>query len=223
MALGKPPQAPKHLALLLGLLFSLSLSACATGPRYAPPPELPYPSWYVGLAAPRYMEVWVESVDVLDQRGYAFFNVFGGVAGYTRKPEGWHKGGGKTMPVSNVDLPERIFLRWQSLAEPQAYKIGIKIPQWVRDEMVKPSTFYCQPAQREMTSFQDTINLGMAPGGIVKVWIGGGCLGYKEVGRFQAEIEPLGPYQTGEGIYYRAPNPEAQAYIDKHGIPYGTW
>ena len=65
----------KKLTLLIGLLFSLS--ACATGPRPSPPPKLPYPSWQVGLAAPRYMEVWVESVDVLDQRGLAFFNVFG--------------------------------------------------------------------------------------------------------------------------------------------------
>nr|WP_276209530.1 hypothetical protein [Pseudomonas lutea] len=44
------------------------------------------------------MEVWVESVDVLDQRGYVFFNVHGGVAGYTRKPDGWHKGGSGGNP-----------------------------------------------------------------------------------------------------------------------------
>ena len=51
----------KRLSLLVGLLFSLC--ACAGGPT---PPKLPYHSWYVGLAAPRFMEVWVESVDVLD-------------------------------------------------------------------------------------------------------------------------------------------------------------
>jgi hypothetical protein len=169
------------------------------------------------------MEVWVESVDVLDQRGYAFFRVHAGVAGYTRKPEGWHKGGGATKPVNNVDLPERIFLRWQSLAEPQTYKIGIKIPQWVRDDMIKPHRFFCQPAQKEMTSYENTINFGMAPGGIVKVWVGGGCMGYREVGRFQAEIEPLGPHKNGNHRYLRPLNPEAQAYIDEHGIPYGSW
>jgi hypothetical protein len=169
------------------------------------------------------MEVWVESVDVIDQRGFAYIHVFGGVAGYTRKPEGWHKGGGATMPVNNVDLPERIFLRWQSLVEPQAYRIEIKIPQWVRDEMVRPERLYCEPAQKDMTLYRDTINLGMAPGGIVKVWVGTGCLGYTEVGRFQAEVEPRGPHQNGTGIYYRAPTPASQAYIDEHGIPYGSW
>ncbi|WP_039792944.1 DUF2931 family protein, partial [Pseudomonas agarici] len=102
----------KRLSLLVGLL--LSLSACASGPKPAAPPKLPYSSWYVGLAAPRHMEVWVETVDVLDRRGLAFFRVHGGVAGYTRNPEGWHNGGGKMKPINNVDLPERIFLRWQS-------------------------------------------------------------------------------------------------------------
>ncbi|WP_259740230.1 DUF2931 family protein [Pseudomonas brassicacearum] len=83
----------KRLTLLLGLLFSLS--ACASGPQPPVPPKLPYNSWYVGLAAPRHMEVWVETVDVLDQRGLAFFNVHAGVASYTGKVEGWHQGGGK--------------------------------------------------------------------------------------------------------------------------------
>ncbi|MBV7550681.1 DUF2931 family protein [Pseudomonas sp. PDM26] len=88
----------KHMSLLIGLL--LSLCACASEPQPPAQPNLPYDSWYVGLAAPRFMEVWVETVDVLDQRG---------------------------------------------------------------------------------------------------------------------------PYLNGKGIYYRALKPEAQLYIDQHGIPYGTW
>ena len=211
----------KRLMLLIGLLFSLS--ACASGPKPYPPPKLPYNSWYVGLAAPRHMEVWVETVDVLEQRGFGFFRVHGGVAGYTRKPEGWHKGGGKMMPVSNVDLPQRIFLRWQSLVEPQAYKIRIPIPQWVRDEMVKPQRVFCIADKKEVTLYPNRITLGMAPGGIVKVWVGAGCLGFKEVGRFQAEVEPLGPYRGKSNGEYIHIEPENKAYIDQHGIPYGTW
>jgi hypothetical protein len=145
------------------------------------------------------------------------------VAGYTRKPEGWHKGGGKAKPINNVDLPDRIILRWQSLAEPQAYKITIQIPQWVRDEMIKPERVFCKADQEDVTLYRNRINLGMAPGGIVKVWAGVACLGYKEIGRFQAEVEPRGPFQNNKGLYYRAPNPKAQAWIDEHGIPYGTW
>ncbi|WP_460141798.1 DUF2931 family protein [Pseudomonas sp. S2_E01] len=210
-----------RLVLLMGLL--VSLSACASGPKVPPRPQLPYDSWYVALAAPRFMEVWVEGVDVLDQRRLAFYRVTGGVASYTRQPEGWHKGGGGGMPMNNVDLPVELFLRWQSLVEPQTYKFGIVIPQWVRDEMVKPHQVFCKWDQKVVTLYRDTITLGMAPGGIVKVWLGSGCLDYKEVGRFQAEIEPLGPYRGGSEGQYVTIEPENKAYVEKHGIPYGTW
>ncbi|MEX6667019.1 DUF2931 family protein [Pseudomonas sp. W2-17] len=177
----------------------------------------------MGLAAPQHMEVWVETVDVLDQRGLAFFRVHGGVAGYTGKAAGWHRGGGKSKPVNNVDLPNHIFLRWQSLVEPQAYKIKIQIPQWVRDEMVRPERVLCQWNQQWKTDYREMITLGMAPGGIVKMWVGGSCLGFKEVGRFQAEVEPLGPYRGASKGKYVSLEPENKAYVEQHGIPYGSW
>lgn len=211
----------RSLLCAAGLL--LSLGACASGPKLPPIPKLPYPVWYIGLAAPQHMEVWVETVDVLDQRGLSFFRVHGGVASYTGQTDGWHEGGGKSKPVSNVDLPDQIFLRWQSLAEPQAYKVLIKIPKWVRDEMIKPQRVFCSWDQEVVTLYPDTISLGMAPGGIVKVWVGSGCLKHREIGRFQAEVEPRGPYLNNKGLYYRPPNPAAQAWINQHGIPYGSW
>jgi len=207
----------------LAVGYLISLSACATGGSVPPPVKLPYPAWYIGLAAPKHMEVWVESVDVLDKRGLAFFRVHGGVASYTGKAEGWHQGGGKSKPINNVDLPEQIFLRWQSLVEPQAYRARIQIPQWVRDEMVRPERVYCRGSKEWIEDYRFAITLGMAPGGIVKVWVGGPCLGFKEVGRYQAKLEPLGPNQDGKGLFYRPPNPAAQAWIDQHGIPYGSW
>lgn len=208
---------------VFGVALLFSLVACANGPSPAPSPKLPYHSWYVGLAAPRYMQVWVESVDVVDWRGYIFLNVAGGVPSYTRQANGWHKGGGGTMPVNNVDLPLHIFLRWQSIVEPQTYMINIEIPQWVRAEMIKLETVYCAPVGENVSLYRDTINIGMAPGGIVKVWVGKSCLGYKEVGRFQALADPRGPYKGRSNGKYISIHPENKAYVEQHGIPYGTW
>ena len=209
---------------LIGLAsLLLSLAACASGPRLPPIPKLPYPAWNIGFAAPKHMEVWVETVDVLDQRGLAFFRVHGGVASYTGKAEGWHHGASGGKPISNVDLPDQIFLRWQSLVEPQAYKIKIKIPQWVRDEMIKPRRVLCQWNQQWKNDFRKMITLGMAPGGTVKVWLGGPCLDFTEVGRFIAEIEPLGPYRGASKGKYIPLEPENKAYVERHGIPYGSW
>lgn len=211
----------KRLILVVGLL--ISLNACAMSPSTSPPPKLPYPAWYVGLAAPQHMEVWVETVDVTDQRGLRFFRVHGGVASYTGQPEGWGNGAGKSKPINNVDLPERIFMRWQSLVEPQAYKISIQIPQWVRDQMIKPEQAFCLWTSKWEEDYRDALTLGMAPGGIVKVWVGGSCLGYREVGRFQAEVEPLGPYRGASKGKYIPLEPENKAYVEQHGIPYGSW
>ena len=82
---------------------------------------------------------------------------------------------------------------------------------------------YCQGSQKWKDDYRDMITLGMAPGGIVKVWVGGACLGFTEVGRFQAEIEPLGPYKGKSNGQYVPIESENKAYIDKHGIPYDTW
>jgi hypothetical protein len=210
----------KYLILLSSLLMSL----CAYASESKPPrPKLPYPSWHIGLAAPKHMEVWVEDVDVLDQRGLAFFHVFGGVASYTGKVKGWHQGGGASKPAIYVDLPDRIYLRWQSLAEPQTYMINILIPQWVRDTMLKKEKIFCAFDGNDVTVYRNRLTLGMAPGGIVKVWVGDGCLGHLEVGRFEAKIDPRGPYKgLSKGKYIKM-EPENKEYVEKHGVPYGSW
>ena len=89
--------------------------------------------------------------------------------------------------------------------------------------MIKPEWVFCQGSKEWRNDYRKMITLGMAPGGIVKVWVGGACLDFKEVGRFQAEVEPLGPYIGKSKGQYIPLEPENKAYIDQHGIPYGSW
>ncbi|WP_338135308.1 DUF2931 family protein [Metapseudomonas otitidis] len=206
------------LRLTVALLL-LPLSGCASGG-----PKLPYPTWYIGAGAPRYMEARVESMDVVDRRNLAFERVYSGVVGYAAKTEGWWSGGGAMKPVNNVDLPNIIFVRWQSLVEPQVYKLRIDIPEWVREEMVKPQRTVCVHSTQEVTRFRHDISIGLAPGGIVKVWVGGPCLKAKEVGRFIAVVEPRGTHKGYRGGHFTLkPSEAARAYIEQHGIPYDSW
>ncbi|MBO2931026.1 DUF2931 family protein [Metapseudomonas otitidis] len=207
------------LRLFIALLL-LPLSGCASGG-----PKLPYPTWYIGLGAPRYMEVWVESVDVVDRRDLAFERVHGGVAAYNNRTEGWWEGGGKMKPINNVDLPNIIFVRWQSLVEPQVYNVRINIPQWVREEMLTPHSEYCSVTKQVDTSYRKMIGIGLAPGGIAKAWVGGACLPFMEIGRFVGVVEPRGPSQEQTGGKYAWPElePASKAYIEEHGIPYDSW
>ncbi|BCA29346.1 hypothetical protein PtoMrB4_33230 [Metapseudomonas otitidis] len=206
------------LRLLIALLL-LPLSGCASGG-----PKLPYPTWYIGAGAPRYMEARVESMDVVDRRNLAFERVYSGVVGYAAKTEGWWSGGGAMKPVNNVDLPNIIFVRWQSLVEPQVYKLRIDIPEWVREEMLAPRAEYCSVTKQVDTSYRKMISIGLAPGGIVKVWVGGACLPFKEVGRFVGVVEPRGTHKGDRGGHFTLkPSAAARAYIEQHGIPYDSW
>ena len=204
---------------LLPLLLALALGGCASGPAK---PKLPYNAWFVGLGTPDYMEVWVESVDVIDQRGLAFQRVAGGVASTGRpadnkgKPRGWPKrvgrGAGKNLP--GIDLPEMIFVRWQSLVEPQTYNVRIPIPQWVRDEMRKPYRAYCHFDGAWIDDqYRHDITIGLAPGGIAKAWVGGPCLDSIEIGRFVGKVSEIGPDLGRTNGRYALPlAPESKAY-----------
>ncbi|MFN3581097.1 MAG: DUF2931 family protein [Pseudomonas sp.] len=220
---------------LIPLILLLVLGACsstATDPLLPPPPTLPYRTWEIGLLAPSYMEAWVESVDVLDQRGQGFYRVHGGLAAIQTppnnrgNPRGWpsRPGAGATRPMTGIDLPKIIFVRWQSLAEQQTYRVRIPIDDWVRKEMLTPHPGYCRLNDTHIQGYRNIITIGLAPGGIVKLWLIGPCIEPIEIGRFEGMINPDGPYDgMSNGEHYRLPSEHAQRYIDTHGIPFDSW
>jgi len=201
----------------------LLLSGCTSSQAQ---PKLPYNAWYVGVFAPEHMEVWVESVDVIDRRGLAYERVSGGIPSYSGKVGGWpeHPAGGAGKDLPGIDLPEIIFVRWQSLVEPQTYNVRINIPEWVREEMLKPQRGYCHFQGKWLDGqFRKDITIGLAPGGIAKAWVGGPCLQSIEIGRFHAAVSKVGPYGGKSDGHYYFISDKAKAYIEQHGVPYGSW
>ncbi|WP_285260115.1 DUF2931 family protein [Halopseudomonas bauzanensis] len=223
-------------ALLLAFSLLIFLAGCTSQPVPDPPrpapPDLPYRTWEIGLLAPSYMEVWVESVDVLDQRGIGYHRVHGGVSSIQNPPDnrgdprGWpaRPGAGKTRPMTGIDLPEIVFVRWQSLAEPQTYRVRIDIPEAIRQEMVTPYPAFCRFDGQHIQDYRAVVTIGLAPGGIAKAWLSGDCLEPIAIGRFVGSIHPEGPYEgTSGGLYYRPPSEHAQRYLDTHEIPFDSW
>jgi len=218
--------------LILGCLLLVSACTSHSSDSFRPPPpSLPYRTWDVGLFAPDYMETWVESVDVLDQRGQGYYRVHGGLAAIQSppnnrgNPRGWptRPGAGATRPMTGIDLPKVIFVRWQSLAEPQTYRVRIPIDDWVRDEMLKPYELHCYITNSHMRDYRRFLAIGLAPGGIAKVWLVGNCVDPIEVGRFEGMINPKGPYDgTSEGRH-RPLSPVSKAYVESHEIPFDSW
>ncbi|GFM80339.1 hypothetical protein PSCICN_10310 [Pseudomonas cichorii] len=178
------------------------------------------------------MEVWIETADAVDINNRVFKRAMSGVSSIQTppnlrgKPKGWPKrpGDGAGKYVYGAELPRLIYVRWQSLAEPQTYQAYIEIPEATREVMLKGERAFCSVTGKWITGYREAITIGLAPGGIAKTWVHGGCLGPIEVSRVQGTIVKKGPYGGASGgYYYRNPNPESQAYIDKFGIPYDSW
>ncbi|WP_392892727.1 DUF2931 family protein [Pseudomonas migulae] len=214
----------KCTGLLFGLLFTGGSQSFAQNSK-----ELP---WFLGFSAPAYMEVWIETADVVDVQERIFRGAGGGIASVPHPPNnrgiasGWvsNNGAGKGRYVTGADLPRLIYVRWQSLAEPQTYEAYIVIPESAREIMRKPEKAFCNFGAEWITESRDNIGIGLAPGGIAKVWLGGACLKAVEIVRVMGTVNTQGPSQgKNEGRYALPLSPESKTYIEKFGIPYGSW
>lgn len=224
---------PWMLKLGLVLLIPL-LGGCTFGDNRS----LPYEDWSLRFFSPDYMEVWIETADVVDINERVFRGAGSGIpaTGYPRglskgipirfrgDAKGWFKNPtGKGRLVRGSDLPRLVYVRWQSVAEPQTYEAYIEIPESARKTMLLGEKTFCRADGKWITDYRDMLIVGLAPGGIAKVWLGGQCLLSTEVTRVQGTINPEGPYRGQSGGAYYPLTEESKAYIDKFGIPYGSW
>ncbi|TPG76268.1 DUF2931 family protein [Pseudomonas arsenicoxydans] len=193
--------------------------------------SLPYDAWRLGFFVPDYMEVWIETADVIDIQGNVYDRAMSGNAAI-RSPanstgdlKGWpaKPGWGKGKYVLRADLPKQIYVRWQSLVEPQTYQMTIDIPESTRKIMRKEEKVFCAFDGKWITDYREALVIGLAPGGIAKVWVIGPCLPPIEVTRVQAEVDPRGPNEGKSGGQYDPPSAVSKAYIEKFGVPYGSW
>ncbi|WP_313482521.1 DUF2931 family protein [Pseudomonas sp.] len=222
----------KLLSLVLSVLI---LSGCTSGNRSS----LPYDAWRLGFFAPDYMEVWIETADTYGINGMVRIEAGSGTAsiGYPRAlskgipevfkgdPKGWPErvGWGAGKYVKGADLPKQIYVRWQSLVEPQTYHTRIDIPESIRDIMRKGEKAFCRADRKWITDYRKAIVIGLAPGGIAKAWVIGPCLSPIEIARVQAKVDPTGPYDGKSGGRHRPLSPTSKEYVEKFGIPYGSW
>jgi hypothetical protein len=221
--------------LISTIVLAMLISGCASADRGS----LPYDAWRLGFFAPDYMAVWIETADAYGIDGMVRSHTGSGTAsiGYPRAlskgipevfrgdPTGWPKrvGWGAGKYVKNAALPKQIYVRWQSLVEPQIYHTRIDIPESIREIMLKGEKTFCRADGKWITGYREAIVIGLAPGGIAKAWVTGPCLEPIEIARVQAKVDPTGPYDGKSGGKYRQLSPTSKAYVEKFGVPYGSW
>ncbi|QXH70990.1 DUF2931 family protein [Pseudomonas atacamensis] len=187
--------------------------------------------WELAFIEPDYMKVWVENSSVQDINGRIFYKTGGGTAAGgepedgTESARGWTGGvGGSGRRVVGADLPVRIWVRWQSIVEQKTWQAWVDIPENARQIMVTSTSQRCPERPDRTARFMASVYLGLAPGGVVQVWVRDSCHRPIKVARAQGEIEPLGPELGKNGGRYAYPVSEkSKRYIEKFGIPYGSW
>ena len=215
--------------LLTSLLCAVLMTGCHADPLSTKnDPKSPW--WELAFTEPHYMKVWVEDTAVEDIKGETFLHTGGGSASGgqpedgTDSARGWHGVGSTGKSVVGADLPKRIYVRWQSIVEPQTYKVWIDIPEEARQLMRESVNQRCAKTPEQEGRYNASLYLGLAPGGVLQVWVRDSCHHPVKVARAQAEVEPLGPSQgKNQGRYAYPVSEKSRRYIDKFGIPYGSW
>ncbi|MGF6554393.1 hypothetical protein ABIA48_000773 [Pseudomonas sp. S30_BP2TU TE3576] len=214
---------------LMALLATLAISACQSGDPLSAKNDYRTSWWYIGFTEPAHMTVWVETSAVEDIKGRVLHHIAAGAAARsdnengTENAHGWIGVGGAGMPVTGADLPKRLFVRWQSIVERQTYAGWIDISESTRDIMRNSTAQRCHETPQFTANPSAALNLGLAPGGIIQVWVRDDCFRAHKVDRGQVGIEPLGPNQGKYNGHYRKIKDSSQRYIERFGIPYGSW
>ncbi|MGF6555620.1 hypothetical protein ABIA48_002000 [Pseudomonas sp. S30_BP2TU TE3576] len=215
---------------LIALLATLAISACQPVDPLSAKNDYRTPWWYIGFTEPAYMTVWVETTAVVDIQDRLIPAGASGAAAQTPDGEytkeiarGWDGIGGSSMPVVGADLPKRLFVRWQSIVERQTYAGWIDISESTRDIMRNSTARRCHKYPQHSANSSAQLNLGLAPGGIIQVWVRDECSHAHKVDRGQVGIEPLGPDQGKYNGFYGKIKDSSQRYIERFGIPYGSW
>lgn len=186
--------------------------------------------WSLSFVEPSYMKVWVEDTAVEDINGKVTRRAGSGAAA-SSEPEGdaefargWSKNISSSIRgVVGADLPKRIYVRWQSVVESKTYRTWVDIPEEARQLMQASVNERCPATPEEPANYVTMVYLGLAPGGVVQVWVTDKCLKSVKVARAQAEIEPLGPHLGKSGGKYYPQSEKSKRYVEKFGIPYGSW
>ncbi|WP_192551937.1 DUF2931 family protein [Pseudomonas sp. IzPS59] len=216
--------------LLVTLICALFMTGCQSANPLSAKNDPKSEWWEMAFIEPDYMKVWVEDSSVQDITGKVFSRTGGGTAAGgepedgTESAKGWKGVGGSGRKVVGADLPIRIYVRWQSIVEQKTWQAWVDIPEEARQVMVSSTKQRCLQTPDQKARYMASIYLGLAPGGVVQVWVRDSCHHPVKVARAQAEIEPLGPSQgKNDGRYAYPISEKSKRYIDQFGIPYGSW
>ncbi|WP_255310650.1 DUF2931 family protein [Aliivibrio sp. 1S128] len=127
--------------------------------------------------------------------------------------ERYHSG----YSIQSTELPGLVYIRWHSLANKVTYNKAIRISDDIRNKMREYHDIRCG-YYNLLLPYKNNILLGLAPDGMISVFLNGGCFDNDLQFKVQA-VE----YKVADDFVYPELKKESQAYVDEHGVPVGIW
>ncbi|MCE7536171.1 DUF2931 family protein [Aliivibrio fischeri] len=202
---------------LLFIIWGLFLSGCVDS-QLEKPQQLG--EWTISTMAPKYYSAYVDILLIVDEEKQ------GGWKGmvttstkFSKHPNSWegleryHSG----YTIRSAKLPASFYIRWYSLANKKTYNKTIKVSEDIRRKMREYHEMRCG-FNNGLYPYKDNILLGLAPDGMISVFLNGTCFDNELQFKVQA-VE----YKVADDFVYPELSEEAQAYVDEHGVPTGIW
>lgn len=190
---------------LLGILVITLVSGCSILPKE---PLV----WSVSVVVPEHYDAWVDYLE-LETSGIRRWRVPVGFSTCCwRAPAGKGEGGYRHPP------PNFVVIRWFSFAERKFYSRQIALPADLEERMRRKTLTYGNDVRLEP---QDSLIIGLAPGGQIVIWIMNQAQNAEEILRIQAFEEEVDVAQY-EG-WIREYDAEHGDYIRQHGLQYDSW
>ena len=176
--------------------------------------------WRVSTIAPKYYIVRVDTVLIFgEKKKIGWKGMVGKTTVSSSDPLGWAGGEryNSGYSIKSIELPGSLYVRWHSLANKKTYHQGIKVSEDIRNKMREYHDIRCGKSNR-LKPYKNNILLGLAPDGMISVFLNGRCFDNELQFKVQAVED-----KVADDFVYPELSKEAQSYVDEHGVPVGIW
>ncbi|MGN2614404.1 DUF2931 family protein [Aliivibrio fischeri] len=203
----------KYLLITLCLL----VSSCSTEPQVK---SQQLDEWTISTISPKYYTVRGDILLIVGEKKQGGWRgMIGKTTMESESPLSWD--GGERFhsgySIKSDELPASFYIRWHSLANKKTYNKTIKVSEDIRNKMREYHDIRCGYYDL-LLPYKDNILLGLAPDGMISVFLNGRCFDNELQFKVQA-VE----YKVADDFVYPELSEEAQAYVDEHGVPTGIW
>jgi len=149
------------------LILTVSTNACST--EKASSIKTPWGEWYFSFTTPKALPAQVTLLKLLDVNGYAStYRTIDQPKGISEGKWSERNSAGNTQFNKADNLPQIMIFCWDSIIDKKIYQSTIFFTQDTWSKMVTPYPDVLQPAKN---AYRQTMLIGLAPEGKVRVWL----------------------------------------------------